>query len=382
MIMTAIISTITICWNEKWERKRTWKFTPNGVVWAQLGKLLVDGVECDPRGQMNMRAPLDWTSSSWLISNAAQRYCHYQSILMIVSPPLSSMLVNSKEGICASDRCFAAVCVGRCESGAKDLSRHATGGRWWILCRGALMNFANSASTINSVGWSIIFCKFIFLIFSCKCQCASRWEVHDIQRKTKYEPSWSNRPLGLGGTASWNSCRFHIDPSLLQRHFLKLQHRRNVLVVESMSMKIRVRSDYLYRRCGTMVSLRGSKSSEAIIYSPCNLTLRAVWESVRLYCRGRVQRLLLPPLLPGNNSASSNDNNVHCVYRCHLTARRFLSFFQQNILFTTEIFKEQSCVPTVSCRIPELLHVVMNQMYPAFKTTPVFSWKHNGTHDL
>lgn len=42
---------------------------------------------------------------------------------MIVSPPLSSMLVNSEEGICVSGRCLAAVCDSRCESGVKDLSR-------------------------------------------------------------------------------------------------------------------------------------------------------------------------------------------------------------------------------------------------------------------
>lgn len=82
---------------------------------------LVDTVECDPRGQINMRAPLDWTSSNWLISEAAQRYSHYQSILMIVSPPLRSMLVNSKEGICAASQCFTAVCDIHCESSAKDL---------------------------------------------------------------------------------------------------------------------------------------------------------------------------------------------------------------------------------------------------------------------
>lgn len=75
-----------------------------------------------PGGQINMRATLDWTSSSWLISDAAQRYSHYQSILMIVSPPLGSMLVNSEEGICAAGRCFTAVCDIHCESSAIDIS--------------------------------------------------------------------------------------------------------------------------------------------------------------------------------------------------------------------------------------------------------------------
>lgn len=78
------------------------------------------------------------------------------------------------------------------------------------------MNFANNATTINSVGWIMILCNFLFSICSSQCKCATRGEAHDVQRKTKYEPSWSNRPLGLGGTASWNCSLFQIDPTLLQ----------------------------------------------------------------------------------------------------------------------------------------------------------------------
>lgn len=88
-------------------------------VSANTTRGAVDGAQRDPRGQINMRVPLDWPSSSRLISNVAQRYSHYQSILMIVFPPLGSMLVNSEEGICALGQWLATVRDSRCDSGAK-----------------------------------------------------------------------------------------------------------------------------------------------------------------------------------------------------------------------------------------------------------------------
>lgn len=91
----------------------------------------------------------------------------------------------------------------RCERSQPGPS--VTGVKLLILCHGALMNFANSANTINLVGWIMILCNFLFSIRrGAWCPAAST------------SPAGQNRPLGLGGTASWNSGLFQIDPTLLQ----------------------------------------------------------------------------------------------------------------------------------------------------------------------
>lgn len=65
------------------------------------------------------------------------------------------------------------------------------------------------------------------------------WRMMSSERQST-SPAGQNRPLGLGGTASWNSSLFQIDPTLLQLDvdlarrsftFETAKRQRNFLIV-------------------------------------------------------------------------------------------------------------------------------------------------------